>query len=109
MKNIPEKIYLQIDADGETPEDFNGLEVTWSTDRINENDLEYHASTLNREIVEENERLKKTLKQIHNKIMVQWEKDYGSIHSEQPMDAYTVSGFIKALLSESSKEDKPLE
>jgi Fic family protein len=71
--------------------------------------LNIHASTLNREMKEENERLKTTMKQIHNKIMVQWEKDYGSIHSEQPMDAYTVSGFIKALLSESSKEDKPLE
>lgn len=37
--------------------------------------------------------------EIHNKIMVQWEKDYGSIHNEQMMDAYTVSGFIKQALS----------
>lgn len=42
MKNVPEKIYLQIDADGETPEDFEELEgVSWCTDRINENDIEY--------------------------------------------------------------------
>jgi hypothetical protein len=67
------------------------------------------ASTLNREVLEENERLKTTMKQIHNRIMVQWEKDYGSIHSEQPMDAYTVSGFIKSLLSESSQGTKPID
>lgn len=42
MKNLPEKIYLQIDADGETPEDFNELEgVTWCSERINDNDIEY--------------------------------------------------------------------
>lgn len=26
MKNLPKKIFLQIDADGETPEDFKELE-----------------------------------------------------------------------------------
>lgn len=42
MKNKPKEIYLQIDADGETPEDFNNLhEITWCEDRINENDLVY--------------------------------------------------------------------
>jgi hypothetical protein len=42
MKNIPKKIYLQIDADGETPEDFKELVgVSWSDERINENDLEF--------------------------------------------------------------------
>lgn len=38
------------------------------------------------------------LKHIHNKIMVQWEKDFGSIHNEQNMDAYTVSGFVRNIL-----------
>ena len=42
MKNIPKKIYLQIDADGETPEDFNGLNgISWCVDKINDNDIEY--------------------------------------------------------------------
>ncbi len=41
MKNIPPKIYLQVDADGETPEDFKELEVTWATDRIFKTDIEY--------------------------------------------------------------------
>lgn len=42
MKNIPKKIYLQIDEDGETPEDFKELsDVTWCEDRINDSDLEY--------------------------------------------------------------------
>jgi|688.fasta_scaffold94031_9 hypothetical protein len=41
MKNIPTKIYLQVDADGETPEDFKELEVTWATDRIFNTDIEY--------------------------------------------------------------------
>jgi hypothetical protein len=42
MKNIPKKIYLQIDSDGETPEDFNELHgVSWADERINDNDIEY--------------------------------------------------------------------
>lgn len=42
MKNLPEKIYLQIDADGETPEDFNELDgVTWCPEKIHDNDVEY--------------------------------------------------------------------
>jgi len=42
MKNKPEKIYLQIDADGETPEDFNELDgISWCDAQINKNDLVY--------------------------------------------------------------------
>jgi len=42
MKNIPEKIYLQVDADGETPENFDELSgITWAAQRIHENDIEY--------------------------------------------------------------------
>lgn len=41
MENIPNKIYLQIDADGETPDNFKGLEVTWCVDKIYDNDIEY--------------------------------------------------------------------
>lgn len=42
MKNIPKKIYLQVDPENVKPEDFNELhEVTWSVDRINKNDIEY--------------------------------------------------------------------
>ena len=42
IKNLPKKIYLQIDADGETPEDFNELfGVTWCADRQYVTDLEY--------------------------------------------------------------------
>ena len=42
MKNIPERIYLQIGA--ETPKDCNFEEldeVTWCQDRISEDDIEY--------------------------------------------------------------------
>lgn len=42
MKNLPDRIYLQIDADGETPEDFKELSgVTWCTERIYPTDIEY--------------------------------------------------------------------
>ena len=41
MKNIPQEIFLQVDADGETPEDFKELQVTWATNRIYDNDLRY--------------------------------------------------------------------
>jgi hypothetical protein len=41
MKNVPEQIYLQIGEECDS-EDFNELhEVTWSADRINDNDILY--------------------------------------------------------------------
>ena len=42
--------------------------------------------------------LTKMREEMHNKIMVQWEKDFGSIHNDQKMDDYTMSGFIREVL-----------
>ena len=42
MKNLPKRIFLQIDPENEKPEDFKELsEVTWCEDRINDSDIEY--------------------------------------------------------------------
>ena len=45
MKNIPDKIYLQIGDDADiTTNDFNDLSreaITWDDERINDNDIEY--------------------------------------------------------------------
>lgn len=42
MKNIPEKIYLQVDPENENTEDFNELQgVTWCKNKINETDVGY--------------------------------------------------------------------
>lgn len=42
MKNVPKTIYLQVDADGERPEDFEMLSgVSWCQDRIYKTDLQY--------------------------------------------------------------------
>ena len=42
MKNLPKKIYLQVDPDGEMPDDFKELaEVTWCSERINKSVIEY--------------------------------------------------------------------
>lgn len=42
MKNIPTKIYLQIGEADLTCDDFNELhEVSWCSERINDNDIEY--------------------------------------------------------------------
>ena len=41
MKNVPEKIYLQVDADGETPDEFNELAVSWCSNKVHDNDIEY--------------------------------------------------------------------
>lgn len=48
------------------------------------------------------------LSEVHNSIMCQWEKDFGSIHNEQTMDAYTISGFIRAAIKNglTKKEDQ---
>jgi hypothetical protein len=53
MKNLPKRIYLQIDADGETPEDFKDLSgVSWCADKINDNDIAYVLESDDSEAVE---------------------------------------------------------
>ena len=45
MKNLPKRIYLQVDPDNENPEDFSDLSgVTWCTERVNKSDIEYQLS-----------------------------------------------------------------
>lgn len=44
IKNIPQKIYLQIGEDIEDVEDFNEFvseSITWCSERINKTDIEY--------------------------------------------------------------------
>lgn len=42
MKNIPEKIYLQVGFEPDETDDYRELHgVTWSDRRINDSDLEY--------------------------------------------------------------------
>ena len=42
MKNVPDKIYLQIGEADKTCDDFNELsDVTLSAERINDNDIKY--------------------------------------------------------------------
>jgi hypothetical protein len=55
MKNIPEKIYLQVDTeDEELYNDFEELqEVTWCQDKINDNDIEYIKNDVVRNIERE--------------------------------------------------------
>ena len=43
MKNIPNRIYLQVDSENEKPEDFNKLgEVSWCADKIYDTDIPYY-------------------------------------------------------------------
>ena len=45
MKNIPNKIYLQVDPEHENPETFDEMaseEITWCRERINYNDIPYY-------------------------------------------------------------------
>lgn len=41
MKNIPNKIYLQVGEDTTKEDDFNDLEVSWCDDKIHDTDIEY--------------------------------------------------------------------
>ena len=58
MKNIPTKIYLQINGDCDATidksiNDFNELfkgAITWSEERINDTDIEYKLSVDNKEL-----------------------------------------------------------
>lgn len=53
MKNLPEKIYLQIGEDCPDDVDFKDLkEITWSTEQIFENDIVFEiASFQNNSVV----------------------------------------------------------
>lgn len=48
MKNIPDKIYLQVGDEVEPDDDFNkcakSYEITWSDSRIFKNDIVYYRS-----------------------------------------------------------------
>lgn len=48
MRNIPNKIYIQVGEEATKDDDFNKLklsgDVTYCTDRINKNDLVYYKS-----------------------------------------------------------------
>jgi hypothetical protein len=67
VANIPKTIYLQIDADGETPNDFKDLSgISWCADKIYDNDIEYVLSSELAALQEENERLKEELKRFKN-------------------------------------------
>ena len=47
MKNIPQKIYLQIDPENGDPEDFNELsEISWCQNRIHRTDVAYFSKEL---------------------------------------------------------------
>lgn len=46
-------------------------------------------------------------KYIHNSIMIQWELDFGSIHKDYTMDAYTVSGFVRNAIANIREQKEP--
>lgn len=48
MKNLPNKIYLQSDKEGDKPigDYYNSEEITWCQDRINNTDTEYIKASL---------------------------------------------------------------
>lgn len=66
MKNIPEKIYLQVDADGELPDDFKECyEVSWSADKIFDTDLVYYLGGDNKNYILSEEEFMKKISSSH--------------------------------------------
>ncbi len=57
IKNIPEKIYLQV---GDEPaDDFCEMEITWCTDKIYESDIDYVLKNDNSDLIKDiEERIK---------------------------------------------------
>jgi hypothetical protein len=43
MKNIPDKIYLQINAGCDLVDNFKELEVSWCSEKVYEDDLVYYS------------------------------------------------------------------
>ena len=47
MKNVPNKIFLNIGYEPEKGDDFNELgEVTWCADKVNDSDIEYQSKPI---------------------------------------------------------------
>lgn len=62
MKDIPEKIFLQIDEYGKDAKSFKELETTWCTDKINKDDIEYILSSKYEELEQQNIALEQYLR-----------------------------------------------
>ena len=65
MKNIPNKIFLNLGEDLEDFEDFNELgEVTWCADKVNDNDIEYQRKPIWHDLRKNPDDLPKTNKDV---------------------------------------------
>ncbi len=85
MKNTPDKIYLQIGDDCPDDVDFKELhKISWCTEKINENDIEYIATSKsaedNKALMEEIAELKHLIKTAYTDIA--FEKMYEEIATQ---------------------------
>lgn len=113
MKNVPEKIYLQIgeevpeDFMVEADDDFNELsQVSWSQDKINDNDIEYVLASTTREFEKKyydvsglNEINLRKLKEAREKLKIVQQALHGIAASESPMDMYNIAVETLGILS----------
>lgn len=64
MKNLPQKIYLQVGFEHDEGDDFNDLEtseISWCDDRIDDTDIEYVLLAKFQELQAENKKLRDLL------------------------------------------------
>jgi len=70
MKNLPQKIYLQVGFEHDEDDDFNDLEaseISWCDDRIHDSDIEYVLLAKFEELQIENIALKQMLLRFESK------------------------------------------
>ena len=111
MSDLPTRIFLQHDPE-ETGEPFSEAhEVTWCTDRINDNDCEYiradvagrsaeFAPSLKRVIQEDHDRRIKRLGEIALYAIASWEKWHDESLGENPDESTDLRAEVKKLLSD---------
>jgi Leucine-rich repeat (LRR) protein len=98
MKNIPNKIYLQVNDEDERPEDFDGCTgITWFVDKLNDNDIEY------RLVEPPSEEEKETLERKLSKAMI----EYLRSHPDKPFIASSRREFSYHGLAKEIEDETP--
>ena len=79
MKNVPNKIFLNIGYEPEKGDDFNDLgEVTWCVDKVNDNDIEYQRKPIWHDLRKNHGDLPKEF----NMVIISIEQENGNTRSD---------------------------
>ncbi len=111
MKNIPQKIYLQVDDEAIDCEDFKELsETSWCTDKINNSDIKYVSQSVFKKSQDKIKMLEDVLKKVANwelpKTNEVWPESKNEVSFETNYGSNGVRNYFKNLAKEALQKRK---